>query len=208
VAVGDLFPHRRLLSTTLNATLWPSTIRRSAVGSSSSSPCSLPRSSTEYCSCTHAAFEPSRRNFPSDSRGIVTGNSAWSDRSATGKIACFPSSLVCTSPHPPRRSSVFKLRPPAAPPAFRRPPFFRSCVGAQKLAILDRRARRKLRFGCGRIAHVNGPVAPHRMHDHRQFARHGDRRLVTAAPLREALPPALDLVVAFESRQRRADAAS
>ena len=112
VAIGDLLLHRRFSFALVNSTLIFAAIRCSAKGSSSGAPCSLPRSSTGWCGCSRAAFEPPRRIFPSESRGIVTCIRAWSDRSATGKIACFPSSLVCTSPHPPKRSSAFKSRPP------------------------------------------------------------------------------------------------
>jgi hypothetical protein len=102
VGVDDLLRHRRLLSTTLNTTLSLSTTRRSAVGLRSSAPCSLPCSSTGCCGCSRAAFEPPGRNSPSDSRGIITGTPARSNCLAASKISCFPSSLVCTSPRPPK----------------------------------------------------------------------------------------------------------
>ena len=128
--LARLLPHRRFSFPVVKTTLRFSTIRCRAFGSSSGAPCSLPRSSTGCCSCIRAAFEPPRRNFPSDLRGIITGNRARSDRSAAGKIACFPSSLVCTSPHPPKRSSIFKFCRSSWPLGSCRSPSFRSCEGA------------------------------------------------------------------------------
>jgi hypothetical protein len=76
-------------------------------------PCSLPRSSTGLSGCREAALEPSRRNFPSERRSHITGNRTWSSVHlkclATSRIACVPSSLICTRSLPLSRSSMFRL---------------------------------------------------------------------------------------------------
>jgi len=63
-------------------------------------PCSLPHSSTGLFGCIEAALDPSRRNFPSERRSHITGIRAWSSLHvkcmATSRIACVPSSLICT----------------------------------------------------------------------------------------------------------------
>ncbi len=195
--LARLVPHRRFSFALLNFTLTFAAIRCSAKAESSGMPCTLPRSSTGWCGCLRAALEPSRRIFPSELRRIVTGIRAWSDRamtrSATGKMSCFPSSLVCTSPHPPRRSSLFKSCPSPQRKAASGLLSFRSCVGAQKLAILDYRPRGDVRFDGSWIADVDGAIASHSVYDHRQFARHGDRGLVMAAPFHVLCPHVLTL---------------
>jgi hypothetical protein len=113
-AVGcRLFRHRRFSEPTFKCTIVFSATRCSTSNESSGTPCTPPRSSTGCLCCVPAAVEPSRRIFPLDLRGIITGTRAWfhcvMTRMATGKISCFPSSLVCTSSHPPKRSSMFKF---------------------------------------------------------------------------------------------------
>lgn len=104
------FRHRRLSFSLLKTTSRFAATRSASPDEKPGTPCTLPRSATGCLGCTSAALEPSRRISPSDSRGIITGNPAWSDgairRPATGKITCVPSSLVCTSPHPLARSSI------------------------------------------------------------------------------------------------------
>jgi hypothetical protein len=122
-----------------------------------------------------------------------------------------PVVLACTSPHSPKRSSVFKFRPPLWRAAASRLSSFRSCLGAQQLAVLDRRPRRNICFSCRRIADVEGPIAPHGVHDHRQFACHGDRRIVMTASFRQRSPQVLTLslpgtVSAAPTRPRKARA--
>jgi hypothetical protein len=106
---GFCFRHRLPSSRILQTMLILSAIRSTILGESSGAPCTLPRSATGGCGCPRAASEPSGRIFPSDSRGHITSTRAWSGTafrpSATGKISCVPSILVCTSPHPPGRSS-------------------------------------------------------------------------------------------------------
>lgn len=92
---------RRLLSMIRVCTLQCDTVRRrfrslraAVMAMGSGAPCTLPRSSTGV---GPQGLGPSRRMSASDSRGIVTGTPAWSGRPATGKISCFPPSLVCTS---------------------------------------------------------------------------------------------------------------
>ena len=102
--------HRRCFLSPLKSTLRFVATLSTWQDESPGAPCTLPRSATGWFGCTKAALEPSRRISPSDSRGSITGTPAWSttplQRPATGKITCVPSSLVCTSSHPPRRSSV------------------------------------------------------------------------------------------------------
>lgn len=101
--------HRRFSFLLLQSMLAFPEICSAILGESSGAPCTPPRSATGYSGCPRAASEPSRRIFSSDSRGHVTSTRAWSgtaiEPSATGKISCVPSILVCTSPHLPRRSS-------------------------------------------------------------------------------------------------------
>ena len=61
-------------------------------GWGSDAPCSLPRSSTG--AWAHRPG-PSRRMSASELWGRYAGSPAWSGGPATGKISCFPPSLVC-----------------------------------------------------------------------------------------------------------------
>jgi hypothetical protein len=105
-----LVQHRRLSSRLLVNTLFRAAIHSPSGILRSGAPCTLPRSSTAgsvQAERKHsAASDPSRRISPSDSRGSSQALPAWSAAAATGKIACVPSSLVCTIPHPPKRSSL------------------------------------------------------------------------------------------------------
>ncbi len=106
--------HRRFLLFLLNCTSQHPAARVSVCGVRSGAPCSPPRSATGCFGCSLAAPLPPRRISPSDPRGSITGTPAWSGdavrRPATGKIAYVPSSLVCTGPRPPQRSSLFRSR--------------------------------------------------------------------------------------------------
>jgi DDE superfamily endonuclease len=75
-----LVPHRRFSFPVFKTTLIFPATRLSALAESSGTPCTLPRSSTGCWCCVRAAFELPRRIFPSDSRGIITGTRARSDR--------------------------------------------------------------------------------------------------------------------------------
>lgn len=63
------------------------------------------------------------------------------------------------------------------------------------------RALRGVGRGCRCIASVERGVAPDRMHDHCQFARHGDTSFAVAGTFGDRLAPALDLVPVLEVRQ-------
>jgi len=109
VSFALLLGHRIFSVVLRHSTLFFAARGSSATVENPGAPCTLPRSSTGCFWSTgcknQAALDPSRRILPSDSRGSITGIPAWSRDRATGKIACFPSSLVCTSSHPLARSS-------------------------------------------------------------------------------------------------------
>jgi hypothetical protein len=108
-----LVRHRRLSFCLLVNTLFPRCNTLPPGLLRSGAPCTLPRSSTARSvqaeRRSSAASDPSGRMSPSDSRGSFTGMPAWSAGAATGKIACVPLSLVCTFPHPPKRSSFVHM---------------------------------------------------------------------------------------------------
>lgn len=59
-----------------------------------------------------------------------------------------------------------------------------------------------IRLACRRIADIVRAVAPHRVHDHCQLARHGHAGLAVAGALGDRLAPSLDLVGALEARHQ------
>lgn len=73
--------------------------------SRSGTQCILPCSSTAGLGCSQATFEPSRHMSLSDSRGIITGTTAWSGNASHRQDIVLPVFLVCTIPHPLTRTS-------------------------------------------------------------------------------------------------------
>ena len=119
-SLARLLGHRIFSVVLRHSTLFFAARGSAAIGEIPGAPCTVRRSSTGQFSppgCkASATSDPSRRILPSDLRGSVTGIPAWSRDRATGKIACFPSSLVCTSFHPlARSSSAQTTRAPRAP---------------------------------------------------------------------------------------------
>ncbi|MGY3690523.1 hypothetical protein ACVIGA_000603 [Bradyrhizobium sp. USDA 3240] len=104
--------HSRFLSFLRQGPLRHAATRCTTPTASPEAPSTLPRSATASRRCSKAARTLSRRTFPSTGRSHVTGIPAWSGSHigcvATGKIACVPSSLICTRSLPLSRSSVFK----------------------------------------------------------------------------------------------------
>ena len=109
VSLARVLGHRIFSVVLRHSTLFFAARGSAVIVENPGAPCTLPRSSmgcfwSPGCK-NQAAPDPSRRILPSDSRGSVTGIPAWSRERAIGKIACFPSSLVCTSSHPLARNS-------------------------------------------------------------------------------------------------------
>lgn len=73
---------------------------------------------------------------------------------------------------------------------------------SEQLAGLVVRAPTGVGLACRRIADVERAVAPDRMHDHGQLARHRDTGLAVARAPGERLAPAFDLVGALEARHQ------
>jgi hypothetical protein len=122
-------------------------------------------------------------------------------RRVTGKIACVPSSLVCTSPLPLSRSSMFNALRSSHHFFAANPPS--SCVGSDQILVLDGGARCHIRRARRRIAAVKRAIDPHRMHDHGKPARHSHGGLAMAGPPGDQKSPVPDLVLALEPRQQR-----
>jgi len=92
---------------------------------------------------------------------------------------------------------VFKWRPsPCGRDAFQLP-MIGSCVRSQMLARLDLRALGRVGFSLRLIADIEGSVAPHGVHDHRQLACYRHHRFALAGTSGDLL--ALGLVLAFEA---------
>ena len=94
----------------------------------------LSRSSTAQCrSLTAARIVAAHLSI--DLRGIITVIPAWSAshimRAAPGKIACFQSSLVCTS----QRNSMFNVSWSSGHEVATNLP--RSCVSSEQLVLAD-----------------------------------------------------------------------
>lgn len=72
------------------------------------------------------------------------------------------------------------------------------------LAVLDMDAPRDVGVTRGRVADIERAVAPNRVHDHRQLARHGDTGHAVAGAFGDLPAPVLDLVLvlALEARHQ------
>jgi len=77
-------------------------------------------------------------------------------------------------------------------------PMIGSCVRSQMLARIDLRALGRVGFSLRRIADIEGPVAPHGMHDYRQLACHRHHRFALAGTSGDLLALALQLRFQFD----------
>lgn len=73
---------------------------------------------------------------------------------------------------------------------------------SQQLAILVMVRRAASAWLVAGLADMERSVVPHRTHDHRQLARHGDTSLAVAGAFGDRLAPVLDLVGALEARHQ------